>query len=407
MKRSILAVTSQLPWPLNTGGHLRTFHMLRGLSAHFRVRLIAAADADRADAVAALRDRGIDVTPVVVGPRTATREAVRAAAAAAARQPYVMYRRHYWPAVAAELVRQSQLRATDLLYLDHLDSYAYRRLLPRLRAILDLHNVYSTIAGRAADEQTSKLARMYLRHEARLLRRRERDAARGCDAVLAVSDEEARVYRGLGARAVTLAPNGVDCAAYADLPTGRPHAAPTLLYVGPMSWAPNAAAVTFLAREVMPRLRSVVPDARLRIIGRDMTSAVQALADGDGVDVLGMVPSMPPHLLEASVLAVPLETGGGTRLKILEAFAAGLPVVSTAVGCEGLRVVDREHLVVADRAGFAEALIAALRDPAAGAERAARARALTRDCYDWRMVGVTACASIERLWATGPAIACS
>src|SRR5947209_8101395 len=88
-----------------------------------------------------------------------------------------------------------------------------------------------------------------------------RDAARGCDAVLAVSDEEARVYRGLGARAVTLAPNGVDCAAYADLPTGRPHAAPTLLYVGPMSWAPNAAAVTFLAREVMPRLRSVVPDA--------------------------------------------------------------------------------------------------------------------------------------------------
>jgi len=248
---------------------------------------------------------------------------------------------------------------------------------------------------------------MYLRHEARLLRRRERDAARGCDAVLAVSDEEARVYRGLGARAVTLAPNGVDCAAYADLPTGRPHAAPTLLYVGPMSWAPNAAAVTFLAREVMPRLRSVVPDARLRIIGRDMTSAVQALADGDGVDVLGMVPSMPPHLLEASVLAVPLETGGGTRLKILEAFAAGLPVVSTAVGCEGLRVVDREHLVVADRAGFAEALIAALRDPAAGAERAARARALARDCYDWRMVGVTACASIERLWATGPVIACS
>ena len=104
---------------------------------------------------------------------------------------------------------------------------------------------------------------------------------------------------------------------------------------------------------------------------------------------------------------VRLRIGGGTRLKILEAFAAGLPVVSTAVGCEGLRVVDREHLVVADRAGFAGALIAALRDPAAGAERAARARALARDCYDWRMVGVTACASIERLWATGPAIACS
>jgi glycosyltransferase involved in cell wall biosynthesis len=405
--RSILAVTSQLPWPLNTGGHLRTFHMLRGLSEHFRVRLVAAADGHRTDAAQALRDHGIDVKPVVVAPRTTMREALRAAAAAAARRPYVMYRRHYWPAVAAEIVRQSRLEAAGLLYLDHLDSYSYRQLLPSVRAVLDLHNVYSTIAARAADEHPSKLARLYLRREARLLRRSERDAVRGCDGVLAVSDEEARVYRDLGARAVTLAPNGVDCSAYADLPTGRTHASPTLLYVGPMSWAPNAAAVTFLAREVMPRLRSVIPEARLRIIGRDMTSDVLALANNEGVEVLGMVPSMPPHLVDASVLAVPLETGGGTRLKILEAFAAGLPVVSTAVGCEGLRVVDREHLVVAERVWFAEALIAALRDPAAGAERAARARALTRERYDWRTVGATACASIERLWTTGPAIACS
>jgi len=397
MKRSILAVTSELPWPLNTGGHLRTFHVLHALSRQHRVRLVVAADGEQTAPVQALRDHGIDVTPVVVGRRARGREAIRAASAAVARQPYVFYRRHHWTAVRRELVRQAAAESPDVFYLDHLDSFVYRSLLPATPAIVDLHNVYSTLAGRAAVEQRFWPLRLYLEREARLLHQRERDVARQSDGLLATSDEDRQLFSALGARSVTLVPNGVDCAAYADLPTGRPAHATNILYVGAMSWSPNVAAVSFLAREVLPRLRAVMPDVRLKIVGRGATADVKALAACPGVDVLGEVSAVQPHLLDAGVLAVPLEAGGGTRLKILEAFAAGLPVVSTAVGCEGLRVVHGEHLIVAERAGFADAVLAALSDPASGARLAANARVLVRESYDWSTVGEAACDAVARL----------
>ena len=100
---------------------------------------------------------------------------------------------------------------------------------------------------------------------------------------------------------------------------------------------------------------------------------------------------------ESALLAVPLEAGGGTRLKILEAFAAGLPVVSTAVGCEGLRVTHGEHLVIAERAAFADAVIAALSGSADGARLAANARIRVRELYDWTTVGAAACDAVARL----------
>jgi len=396
MRRSILAVTSELPWPLNTGGHLRTFHVLRALSRHHRVRLVAPADRDPRSSVEALRDHGLDVVPVTVGARVRRREAWRAASAAMARQPYVFYRRHYWRAVQAELARQAMLESPDVFYLDHLDSFVYRALLPRTPAVVDLHNVYSTLADRAAVEQRFWPLRVYLKREARLLHQRERHAMRQTAAVLATSDEDIRLFASLGGRTV-LVPNGVDCSAYADLPTGRPAGVANILYVGAMSWSPNAAASVFLAREVMPRVRAVIPHARLRIVGRGATEEVKALASCPGVDVLGEVAAVQPHLRESALLAVPLEAGGGTRLKILEAFAAGLPVVSTAVGCEGLRVTNGEHLVIAERPAFADALIAALSDSNQGERLATNARIRVRELYDWTTVGAAACDAVARL----------
>ena len=396
MGPSILAVTSELPWPLNTGGHLRTFHLLHALSRRYRVRLVAAVHREQEIAVQAIRDHGIDVHPVAVGSRRRTLEILRAASAAASRQPYVFYQRHNWRPVRAELSRLACRQPAAALYLDHLDSFVYRSLLPGTPAILDLHNAYSTLAGRAAAEQRLWPLRLYLGREARLLRQRERCAAEQCNALLATSDEDSRLFSRLGARSVTTVPNGVDCSAYAELPTGRPAASTNILYVGAMSWSPNVAAVCFLAREVLPRVRAVLPQARLRVVGRGAAPEVKALARCPGVDLLGEVPSVQPYLLDASVLAVPLEAGGGTRLKILEAFAAGLPVVSTPVGCEGLRVVDHEHLVVAERAQFADSVLAAMRDPQRGARLAMRARALVRACYDWRALGETACEAVAR-----------
>jgi glycosyltransferase involved in cell wall biosynthesis len=390
---SVLAVTSELPWPLNTGGHLRTFHLLRTLAGHGRCRLIVGSAAGQHEAEAVLRQNGIAVRPVILPGRPVWREALRAAHAALRLEPYVFYRRHLHARMREALAQEIQRDRPDALYLDHLDSLVLLDGCPSVPVVIDMHNVYSLLLRREAREHRWPLC-WYLSREARLLARMEERAARRADALLTVSEQEADYYRTLGAGATHVVPNGVDTAAYADLPTGRPRGTPLFLYVGTMSWAPNASAACFLAHEVLPRVRQWFPEARLRVIGKDPPPAVRALAGLPGVEVTGAVPSMLPHLREAHALAVPLTAGGGTRLKILEAFAAGLPVVSTPVGCEGLRAAHGEHLLVAQREHFAEALRDLFGPSEIGARLARRARTLARDRFDWSAVGRVAVAAV-------------
>ena len=190
-------------------------------------------------------------------------------------------------------------------------------------------------------------------------------------------------------------PNGVDCQAFAALPTGRADRPPLILFLGSLTWPPNISAATFLAREVLPGLRARSPGTRLRIVGRSPVPRVTALSGLPGVEVVADAPEIVPHLREARVMAVPLDSGGGTRLKILEAFAAGLPVVSTPIGCEGIEADDGRHLLIADRPQFGEALLALLDGPGPGVELAARARALARGRYDWGIVGEALVAAIR------------
>jgi glycosyltransferase involved in cell wall biosynthesis len=319
--------------------------------------------------------------------------------AAAAREPYVLYRRHEHR-VVRDLLRAEVLnRRPDFLYLDHLDSLIYRDVAPHVPAVLDFHNVYSSLARRAAADQRSFLLRRYLRHESVLLGRVERRAVASAEVVLAVSEDDRRHLAGLGFPAVFLVPNGVDCSAYETLPVGRPGAPPVVLFLGALSWGPNLSAARFLARVVFPEVRRRFPEGRLWLVGKDPLPEIAALGTLPGVEVFGSVPDVIPYLRAARLLAVPLESGGGTRLKILEAFAAGLPVVSTPVGCEGLDVVPGEHLVVTARAQFGAAVCDLLEDQELGRRLAASARALALR-YGWEHVGETACAAVASLLAS-------
>jgi glycosyltransferase involved in cell wall biosynthesis len=391
---SVLAVTSQLPWPLDRGGHLRTFHLLRALARAYRVRLIAPTGAPDVEAVEALRDAGIELLAVRVGRRRRAAEVLRVARATVAAEPYVLYRRHRWRAVRAALRSAIALDPPDVCYLDHLDSFVYADACGDTPLVLDLHNVYSELTGRTADEQRSWLVRRFLRREAAALARVEQRAVAAARVAMAVSERDQRYYSNLGARAVYLAPNGVDCRAYASLPEARRSGPPTILFVGAMSWAPNAAAARFLATDVLPRVRAKVPGARLRIVGREPGPEVRALGRRAGVEVTGAVPDVLPHLADAHVMAVPLEAGGGTRLKILEAFAAGVPVVSTPVGAEGLDVIHGRDIWLASRSRFADAVVHVLTRRGPAAELAARARELVIERYDWSSIGRIACAAV-------------
>jgi glycosyltransferase involved in cell wall biosynthesis len=236
---------------------------------------------------------------------------------------------------------------------------------------------------------------MWLNWEARRLQRVEREAARACGTVLAVSDTEADYFQRLGAREVQTVPNGVDVASLSDLPVGR-IGSPVVMFLGTMSWGPNVSAARFLAGSVFPALAERVTGVKLLIVGRDPSAEVRQLHGGP-ITVTGAVADVKPYLSQATVLAVPLDTGGGTRLKILEAFAAGLPVVSTRVGAEGIAAEPGTHYVEAQRNEFVTALTDLLARPAAGERLATAARALVGSRYDWGAIGQRAADAVEAI----------
>jgi glycosyltransferase involved in cell wall biosynthesis len=403
-RTSVLAVTSEPPWPLDSGGHLRSFHLMRTLASKFDVRLVTPVRGGvGGPADAALAERGLEPRLVTAPGRTALGEGMKIAAAAATREPYVMFGRHRSAGVVRALRHELRRRSPDVLYLDHLDSLLYARFAGSARIVIDMHNVYSRLAGRAAEEARGRLRRVYLRHETTLLERMERRAVQVADTILAVSGDDAAYFSALGARRVVLVANGVDCAAY-ERTSGTGHRRPTILYVGALSWPPNASAARYLITDVLPAVRRRVADARVVVVGRNPPADLVALAgDSHDVEIAADVPDVMPFFHDADVLAVPLETGGGTRLKILEAFAAGLPVVSSPIGCEGIAADDGRHLVVADRADFAAAVADLMMDSARARALASRARALALERYDWTVVGAAACDAVAAAAARQPA----
>jgi glycosyltransferase involved in cell wall biosynthesis len=392
-----LAVTSELPWPLDTGGHLRSYHLLRAIASAYNLTLIAPAEGPE-QAIAA-REAGLATAGVAVRAprtrRTSIGEAWKIVLQAMQRQPYVLYGRHYRPAVARLLRETMAASPPAFLYFDHLDSFSYAPVSPRPPIVLDLHNIYSLIAARTAIE-TAGARRLYLEREARLLARAERKAVREADIVFAVSPQECEYYRKLGGTQVHLIPNGVDTSRFAHLPAGREQSW-TILYLGALSWGPNAAAALFLAREVLPALRQRWPQARLQIVGKAPSAEIVALPHQiEGVAVAASVPDVLPYLREAALMAVPLDVGGGTRLKILEALAAGLPVVSSAIGAEGLSLVAGEHLMIAERPQMVDAIVSLLQDRLKARAIASAGRTAVQRQYDWSAIGETATSAIRK-----------
>ncbi|WP_051006632.1 glycosyltransferase family 4 protein [Nitrolancea hollandica] len=182
---------------------------------------------------------------------------------------------------------------------------------------------------------------------------------------------------------VRCVPNALDLTRYDRRSGGGTHDIVLPAYFG---YLPNAAAARLLRDQVLPAVQQAVPDARLVLVGRDKQGRAQALAREPDVVVTGEVPDTLPYLEKAGVVAVPILQGGGTRYKILEAIALGLPVVTTPLGCEGLGVRDGEHLLVRDIGGFADAIVSIFRNPDEGQRIGASGRRLVEAKYSWQVV---------------------
>jgi glycosyltransferase involved in cell wall biosynthesis len=181
-------------------------------------------------------------------------------------------------------------------------------------------------------------------------------------------------------------PTGVDLEYFA--PTQATPRSSDLVFLGSMDWMPNIDGAEWFVREVLPLIRKRKPDCSVALAGRKPTRAVLDLANGDsGVQVTGTVPDVRPYLWGATVSIVPLRIGGGTRLKIYESMAAGVPVVSTTIGAEGLPVEPGTQILIADDpASFAECCVRLMEDPAGRARMAEAARQMVSSRFSWEAV---------------------
>jgi glycosyltransferase involved in cell wall biosynthesis len=253
--------------------------------------------------------------------------------------------------------------------------------------VIDEHNVWSELTTRRRALRRPGPRGALDRFESRQLVATEDRAWSSAAGVIFCSEREADgARRRVPGGRIAAIPNGVDLAAFQPEPAAseaRHQEAGLLTFVGLLRYTPNADAVRWFVRDILPLVRRQDPSARFEAVGKTPSPAVLALA-ADDVRIVGSVPDVRPFLARASVVVVPLRAGSGTRIKILEALAMGKAVVTTSIGCEGLAVRDGVHLLVADdRESFAAATARLLAVPELRARLGAAGRALVERDYSW------------------------
>lgn len=275
----------------------------------------------------------------------------------------------------------------DAVHVRQLPMAPYGSDLRQLGRLVELVDSETLAARRAVPRTAAHSAR------ARLAARIERRVLGGYDITTTVGTADLAVLRRLrrGSR-VELAPNGVDAAAYRPLDV--PEDPATIVLSGAMSFGPNVAAAEMLVREVLPLVRTSVPDARVALAGRDPVPAIHALA-GPNVEITGSVPDLRPYLARATLVACPMVSGSGVKNKVLEAMAMGRALVATPLAIEGLDVEAGTHVAVAaDPAGLARAIVGLLRDAPARRRMGQAARERVAERYTWEACAAT----YERLY---------
>jgi polysaccharide biosynthesis protein PslH len=389
----ILWVKSGPLYPLNTGGRKRTHAMLVELARHHHVTYLANLPAGH---VLAREEPGASYAQEKIWiPSREPGEGSLAWVVSLVKnllfstQPFVLDR-YRNEELARTLLDLDANGGFDLVLCDFLTpavNFDFDRI--DTPVVLFQHNVEARIWERLAAEKKNPLMRLLFRDQAARMREAEKALSAQCQGVIAVSPEDAADFRedyGLE-NVLGDVPTGVDTAFFS--PPGPRTPEPGLIgFLGSMDWMPNIECVHHFVRDIFPGILARHPAARFLVIGRDPPPSLRCLtSDDDRVILTGTVEDVRPFLDRCEVLVVPLRSGGGTRIKIFEAMAQGVPVVSTTIGAEGLPVPDGEAVLLADDpASFASAVVALLESPELRERLSRRARELVVADHGWEAV---------------------
>jgi glycosyltransferase involved in cell wall biosynthesis len=348
--------------PLDTGGKIRTHSVLRELKKRHEITFLALASTLGETTKAAADEYSHRQIWI---PWTEARKATVEFFGGLIRnlfsnEPYVI-QKYFSREMARKIQELDASGQFDLIICDFLTpavNIFARNSAVKTPILLFQHNVESLIWKRLYENASNVVTRAYLKIQWNRMKKFERVTAGRCDGVIGVSENDCRILQQeFGLKNVLGSiPTGVDCA-YFDFSTGvrKPH---SLVFLGSMDWMPNVDAVCYFAKEIFPAIKRQFADATFTIVGRNPTPRVKVLENRqDGIFVPGTVPDVRPYLAEAEVMIVPLRIGGGTRIKIFEGMATGIPIVSSVIGAEGLPVCHQENILLAETpAAFVKAI---------------------------------------------------
>ena len=400
----VLFLTQVLPHPLNSGAKIRAYYVLRQLARTHDVTLVSfVREDDDAASVAHLASFCSAVHPVPMQ-RSLLRDGRALVKSLLTGMPVVIARDEIgrMRAVLRGLLAEAPF---DVVHADQTSMVQYalyvrERARREPRLVLDAHNALYRVPERMARHERNVLRRALYRREARALQRYEAAAYAQFDHIVFVTEIDratlchpqpstSNPFPERGRRvepATSVIPICVDPE---DKPVVKRCANPrAVTHLGTMFWPPNVEGVIWFAREVWPRVVDRVPDAHFVIIGKHPPDAVRQLPDGvRSVYVTGYVQDPEPYLAETAVFIVPLRAGGGMRVKIVDAWCWGVPVVSTSIGAEGIAFEDGDTILIADQAeALADAVVRVLEDPALGQRLRDGGRRCVEERYDWRRV---------------------
>jgi len=274
------------------------------------------------------------------------------------------------------------------LHFDSIDLALYTPAARKFRKVLNHHNCESALTYRQAQKEGNLIHKKYLFMQAAKLSRTERAFCPQFDVNLVVSEQDRQLFQAIQPSArYHLVENGVDTSHF--LPRNEEPEAHSVIFNALLGWGPNISAMNFLVRNVWPQVEERFPDARLYLAGKDPPEQVLRWPKEDASIIVVPNPEdMRPWIARAAVCVCPILEGGGTRLKVLDAMAMGKPVVSTTIGCEGLRVTHGRDILVADTADdFAARLVELFESEDLRRRLGAAGRSLVEREYCWERIG--------------------
>lgn len=402
----ILFLSQCLPYPPSSGVTNRTFNILLQLGKEFEVTLLAFSrvnhqpDADARNASwEALRDHVTSASPPVPIPseQSTVRRLWDHLRSVSTGRAYTFY--EYESKDFRVLLRGAlSHRRFDLIHIDSLDLYRWLDELLLVPTACTHHSIESELLRLRAQRVKSRVMRRYLLYQATRVEQVERELCPQFSMNVMMSEVDAERLRTLapGSKAIVV-PNAVDTN-YLRPQESQPGVPGRVVFLGPTYMFPNRDAVDYFIEDIWPDVRALERSASLHLIGNTLQSYREGYNNNPGVTCLGYVADIRPHLAQASCTVVPIRVGGGTRLKILDAWAMGKAVVSTSMGCEGLEAIDGKNILIRDDPkDFAGAVAEVLANSELRSELGVNGRKTAEEMYSWDIVGRTVRVSYRHL----------